>query len=433
MAEFPHPGLRQALIRLSEAGIAPPALAALGGTIDKTRGLLRDAVVADVPAYSNSGNPEVLPELELHGGEHLREVLRLAGGGVIGDFDFVKAQAQRRAAQRFPLEATLQAYRCGQRVLSQWLTDIGLADGAAAAATDFVAEYTNAVSSIATAEYVDRIRALAEAEGDRRSELFNILLNGYDESDVRVARLLKRAGYLEQRQAYCIVAVQPINTGEMESPARAQRIANALSDSLAAASIRMLVGTRNNAVIGVISARRRQSGWTAPQANLAERIHPMLLVLGPAVLAGVSADHPSTSFLPKALHEATIALDFASVDNRVVQFSQLPIRGLLVHRGTEYIQAAPPNWVAALMTADAKAGGALVQTLRAIADADMNVQKAARLLGKHPNTIYARIERIRELTGLDGQRYHDLTELLLGADCAGADPRPTINSMGPAL
>ena len=330
MAEFPHPGLRQALIRLSEAGIAPPALAALEGTIDKTRGLLRDAVVADVPAYSNSGNPEVLPELELHGGEHLREILRLTGGGGIGDFDFVKAQAQRRAAQRFPLEATLQAYRCGQRVLSQWLTDIGLADGAAAAATDFVAEYTNAVSSIATAEYVDRIRALAEAEGDRRSELFNILLNGYDESDVRVARLLKRAGYLEQRQAYCIVAVQPINTGEMESPARAQRIANALSDSLAAASIRMLVGTRNNAVIGVISARRRQSGWTAPQANLAERIHPMLLMLGPAVLVGVSADHPSTSFLPKALHEATIALDFASVDNRVVQFSQLPIRGLLV-------------------------------------------------------------------------------------------------------
>ena len=71
--------------------------------------------------------------------------------------------------------------------------------------------------------------ALAEAEGDRRSELFNILLNGYDESDGRVARLLKRAGYLEQRQAYCIVAVQPINTGEMESPARAQRIANALA------------------------------------------------------------------------------------------------------------------------------------------------------------------------------------------------------------
>src|SRR5881628_4038143 len=168
-------------------------------------------------------------------------------------------------------------------------------ENAKSAISDFIVEYTNTVISITTSEYVDRIRALAEAESDHRSELFNILLNGYDESDGRVARLLKRAGYLEQRQAYCIAAVQPINISEMENPARAQRIANALTETLAAASIRMLVGTRNNAVVAVVSARRRQSGWTAPQANLAERIRPMLLVLGPAVLIGISADHPSTS------------------------------------------------------------------------------------------------------------------------------------------
>ncbi len=430
MAENRQPTLRQALARLGETGAIPAAAAALDHAMEKTRQLFRDAVVTEVPAFSNSGNPDVLPELDRHGGEHLDEIHRLISGGEIGDFEFVNAQAQRRAAQRFPLEATLQAYRCAQRILSQWLCDAALAAGAVApdeitqAVSSFIIEYTNTVSSIATAEYVDHIRALAEAEGDRRSELFNILLNGYDESDGRVARLLKRAGYLEQRQAYCIVAVQPINAAEMENTARVQRIANALADSLSAASIRVLVGTRNNAVVAVISARRRQSGWTAAQADLAERIHPMLLVLGPAVLVGISADHPSTSFLPKALHEATIALDFASVDNRVVQFAGLPIRGLLVHRGTEYIQSAPPNWVAAMIAADAKAGGSLVETLRAVADADMNVQMAARLLGKHPNTIYARIERIRELTGLDGQRYHDLTELLLGADCVAAGQRP---------
>ena len=433
-----HGALRRALARLADIGIVPAGATALDPTMQNTRSLLRDAVLAEVSAFSDSGNPDVLPELDGHGSEHVDEIRRLFGGGEIGGFEFVRAHAHRRAAQRFPLEATLHAYRCGHRILSRWLRDAALATAATglekaiSAVADFAIEYTNTVSSIATAEYVDRIRALAEAEGDRRSELFNILLNGYDESDGRVARLLKRAGYLEQRQAYCIAAVQPINAAEMENPARAQRIANALSVTLAAASIRMLVGTRNNAVVAVISARRRQSGWTAPQTNLAERILPMLLGLGPAVLVGVSADHPSTSFLPKASHEATIALDFASVENRVVQFSDLPIRGLLVHRGTEYIQSAPPNWVAALIASDAKAGGSLVQTLRAIADADMNMQKAARILGKHPNTIYTRIERIRELTGLDGQRYHDLTELLLGADCAGADPRSLPTKVHPS-
>jgi sugar diacid utilization regulator len=47
----------------------------------------------------------------------------------------------------------------------------------------------------------------------------------------------------------------------------------------------------------------------------------------------------------------------------------------------------------------------------------MNVQKAGRRLGVHPNTVYARLGRIRDLTGLDGQRHHDLVELLLAADC----------------
>jgi DNA-binding PucR family transcriptional regulator len=73
--------------------------------------------------------------------------------------------------------------------------------------------------------------------------------------------------------------------------------------------------------------------------------------------------------------------------------------------------------VSAFIDADRKVAGALVLTLRAVADADMNVQQAARVLGKHPNTVYARIERIRDLTGRDGHRYHDLTELLLAADC----------------
>jgi sugar diacid utilization regulator len=282
---------------------------------------------------------------------------------------------------------------------------------------DFSIEYTNVISSIAASEYVTHTRILAEVEGDRRTELLNILLSGHDESDGRVAQLLKRAGYLEQRHAYCVVAVQSANAVEMENSARAQRIVNAISEATTGTSIRTLAGIRNNLVIAVLSDKRRQSGWTAPQSNLADRIRPLLLVLGPAVLVGISADHPSTSYLPKAVQQATIALEFANVANRVVQFSSLPIRDLLVHHGTDYVQAAPPSWVAALLSADAKADGALIETLRAVGNADLNVQKAARILGRHPNTIYARIERVKNLTGLDGQCYRDLTELLLAADC----------------
>jgi sugar diacid utilization regulator len=418
-----HRALRQALATLTKTGVIPRAAPILDRTTQNLERTLRDTVLAEVPAFAVSGNPEILPELNQHIGEHVREIRRLFGGDNIGDFEFVRTHAQHRAEQRFPLELTLHAYRCGHKILSHWIRDAAITakrkniELTLSAVADFAIEYTNAVSTIATSEYVSQTRILAEADSDRRTELMSVLLNGYDESDGRVAQLLKRAGYLEQRKSYCVVVAQSTNPSEMENAARAQRIATAISAEIAATSIRILAGIRNNLVTAVLSDTRRQSGWTSQQTNLAERIRPILLVLGPAVLVGISCDHPSTSFLPKAMHEATMALEFASVTKRVVQFSDLPVRNLLLHRGGDDVRAAAPNWVAALINADAKAHGTLVQTLRAVADADMNVQKAARILGKHPNTIYTRIERIRELTGLDGQRYHDLTELLLAADC----------------
>ena len=415
--------LQQTLDLLAGAQVIPQAGTRLDATMADSARLLCDAVLAEIPAFSASANPEVLPALGQHVDEHVAEIRRLFAGGAVSDFGFVRRNAQRRAEQRFPLEVTLHAYRCGHRVLSQWLREAVAASApltagrAAAIVADFAIEYTNTISIIAASEYVSRTRTLTEAEGDRRTELLNILLAGYDESDGRVARLLKRAGYLEQRQAYCAVVAQPANPSEMEHPERARRIIDAIAEAMTGTTIRTLAGVRNNLVTAVLSDLRRQSGWTAVQSNLAERIRPLLLALGPSVLVGISADHPSTAFLPRALGEAAIALDFASVGERVVGFSGLPVRRLLVLRGADTVRATPPAWAQPLIAADATAQGSLIGTLRAFADADMNMQKAARQLGKHPNTLYARLARIKELTGLDGQHYRDLTELLLAADC----------------
>ena len=314
-----HRALREVSSRLAKNGVARNAGPSLDASMEKAATALREAVLAEVPAFSASGNPEILPSLAAHAGEHIQEIRRLFGGGEIGDFQFVRAHAQRRAEQYFPLEAILHAYRCGHRILSHWLRDAVVAaqpasiENAISAVADFAIEYTNTISTIMAAEYVAQTRILAEAEGDRRTELLNILLSGYDESDAKSARLLKRAGYLEQRHSYCVVVAQSTNPAEMELPDRAQRIANAISAAVATTPIRMLVGVRNSVVIAVLSDVRRQSGWTAPQTNLALRLHPLLLGLGPAVLIGASTDKPSTSFLPRALQEATIALDFASV------------------------------------------------------------------------------------------------------------------------
>jgi hypothetical protein len=416
--------LRQAWARLVEIGAIPLAAPLLEEGEAAATSLYLTTAITEIGAFSASQNPQLLPGMEAHIKEQVRDVVRLFSGEEVCKFVFVRAYAQHLAEQRFPLEAALHVYRCGLKVLTHWIRNavisasVDSGEGVNSAATDFVIEYANAVSAIMAAEYVAQVRMLAEAEGGQRTEVLNILLSGYDESDGRVALLLKRAGYLERRQTYCVAVLRSTNPAEMENPERVQRISTAFAALISRTPFRMLMGVRNLAVVAVLSTSRRQSGWTAPQTQLALRVAELLEELGPAILSGVSGDQPSTSMIAKAEREATIAQDSATVARRVVQFSDLPVRSLVVHKGGGFVRSVMPSWAAALTVADEASRGNLTKTLRAVADADLNVQAAGRSLYLHPNTVYARLERIKTITGLDGRKHHELVELLLALDCA---------------
>jgi hypothetical protein len=365
----------------------------------------------------------LLDDFEQHAQAHIAELSRLLDGGALRDFNFVRVYARDLAAQRFPLDASLQAYRCLLGLFSRWL------DGAVqtpkardrkmaqAALAELVAQYTSAISIVFAAAYAAQATAFAEAEGDRRAELLGILVGGFDQSDSRIVRLLKHAGYLEQRLRFCVALARATDPLEMENTARAKRIVDAVVACVAPLAVRVLVGVRGNLVTAVFSDIRRVSGWTAPQASVAERIRERLLGLGPSVLVGLSGDQASPFLIPRGLHEATVALDFATVSERVMAFYSLSLRRLLIHRDVEYAQSALPAWFGALCQADARSQGQLVRTLRAFADADMSVQGAARSLRVHANTVYGRLQRVEKITSLNAQRYHDLTNLLLALDC----------------
>ena len=416
-------GLEQSLAALSKFGLRAGAAAPLDKQAASCAHRATLSVVAAIPAFGISANPEMHAELHRHAGAHIDELSRLLEGGTVRDFAFVREFAGRCATQRFPIEATLQAYRCMLGVFSECISGRYVTSKprdrgpALLALAKLLTQYGGAISTAFSAAYVAHASVYAGAEGDRRAELLSILVGGFDELDTRVVRLLKRAGYLEQRLRFCVALVQAIDPLEMENTARAQRIADAMVECVATLPVRVLVGVRNNLVTAVFSGVRRVSGWTAPQANLADRVKERLLGLGPSVLVGLSGDQASPSLIPRALQEATVAFDFATVSERVIPFYSLSIRRLLVHRGVEYVQSALPQWFAGLRDADHKSQGELVKTLRALADADMNIQGAARALHVHANTIYARLQRIQDLTGLNPQRYHDLTQMLLVADC----------------
>ena len=416
--------LEHSVDTLRAHGVVPTIAAPLQHGTDAVARDLFGRVIGDIDAFSSSANPDVLPELQQHLLELITEVCRLLNDSSPGDLAFVRSYARRHAQQRFPLEALLHTYRCSHRILSSWIRDAALAVAnssaqvrrVVAAAADFAIEYTDTISTVATSEYVLHTRLLAEAEGDRRTELLNTLLSGYDESDNRTAQLLRRAGYLEQRQSFCVAVARSVDPREMESTARAQRMVEALAQSLRDSPVRSLIGIRDGLVTLVMSGTRRLSGWTAPQSLLADRVYPRLNQIGPAALIGLSNDAPSTSHVRRALNEARLALDFASVSNRVMPYSQIPFRQMVIRLARENIQSVLPVWLKDLQTADRKARGALTKTLLAYANANMNALQTAKRLSVHSNTVYSRMQRIADLTGKNALAYHDLTELLLAIE-----------------
>ena len=414
--------LRDAVRRLQAAGVVPAVQQALLAGADGIAAALHQAVLDETPAFTESGNPDVIPELERHLEAHVREVCRLLGGGLPGELGFVREHAERRASQKFPLDALLQSYSILHKTLATWIREAALevADESAhlrrvvAAVTDFVIEYTGSAGTLITSEYVHHTRRLAEAEAGRRSALLNTLLDGYDEADQAAAGLLRRAGYLQQRQSYCVALARSVDPGEMESAPRAQRMADAIAEALAPAGVRSIIGIRDNLVVAILSATRRTSGWTAPQSSVADRVYPALRRVGPAALIGLSNDAPSTSHIPKAANEARLALDLANVSNRVARYSDISLRQMLITRARDAAPSSQPAWAEKLIAADKR--GALAATLRSYADCNMNAQKTALLLGIHPNTVYSRIQKVERLTGLNALRFHALSELLLALD-----------------
>lgn len=373
MSDYHTNALNEALHQLSDSPFLPAAITYLSANATALNDELNDTVLTEIPAFSASRNPDVLPDLAQHGPEHTDEILRLLGGGPLRDFDFVRKHVRRRAEHRFPLEATLHAYRCGHKVFSRWVREAALAavsspedaQAVVAAIADFTIEYTDAISTTAASVYLSHTQLLADVAGGQRAELLTILLDGYDESDGRVAKILRDAGYLDARQSFCVALAQPVDPAGMINPDHVRRLADSIDKVLQGSPSRRLIDIRHNKVTIVFSGISRLSGWTAPHTALAERVTAELMMVGNAVLSGVSNDVPSTSQIPTAHREALLALELADVTHRVVQAAEIPARRLMLYFAGEEFQRVLPAWSSAFFAADDKADSALVATLRA--------------------------------------------------------------------
>lgn len=125
---------------------------------------------------------------------------------------------------------------------------------------------------------------------------------------------------------------------------------------------------------------------------------------------GVSREVAGPADLTRSYEEARVA---ASASRRlggdgVCLYEQLGIVRLLLGSGREPdLQQFIDEVTGPLLAYDRENGGALVPTLRAFFDADCSQRVAAERLYIHHKTLRYRMEKIRQLTGLDLNRHED--------------------------
>jgi DNA-binding PucR family transcriptional regulator len=125
---------------------------------------------------------------------------------------------------------------------------------------------------------------------------------------------------------------------------------------------------------------------------------------------GVSRAHGDVMELPGALNEARTALSAAHRlgGQNVFLYEELGIVRLLLGSGDDPdLQAFIDDVTGPLVAYDRDNDGSLIRTLRGFFDADCSQRLAAERLFIHHKTLRYRLERIKQLTGLDLARHED--------------------------
>ena len=336
------------------------------------------------------------------------------------DIAFVRGAAMRRARAGFALEDYINAFRVGQQVLWDAIVaaagDTEVGRQAALTLATPVMRYADFASTHAGHAYVEfRQHALADADRERR-DLLEHLLDG---------RMPTRGALVAAAQTYgigpgsrmLVVAATPVASCQDADAPNAARAAIA---GAATREARTLVVVRQAEILAVPTL-----GPDADPAGLCDQldgVHDWLRREGMPVAMGISTVTEDVGELPRAYLEARRALESVSQDGGLAALPRLsPFRYLALHADDTARRLVDPR-VRTFLREDAARGGVLTATLRAFAEANLNLRVAAEHLFVHPNTAQYRLRRIEERTGRNPRHIDELLDLLVAIAVRDAGP-----------
>lgn len=352
------------------------------------------ATRGEVAEYAAVRDARFAAEVVNHATEHVHAFVLSARRGRApagAELEFVRSRGAQRARELLSLDALLEGYLIGQRTVWEAVVEAaGPSVEGMRVAQELTAEtfrYTHAINVAVAAAYVRESQAVASELERGRRELLDRLLAAGPVDGARAASL----GLRSDAEHFVAVA-----TG-------GERLA---AQALALDGARSFVVDREGELVAVMPAYVRR-GPREARALLAAAAERLERTHGVSLRVGLSSVFPGLTGVPGGYAEARRALDHATASGApAVAVGDVPLLDLLAGSADSTSRRLVPD-------AARRLDAALFVTLRAYADADLNVSRAAASLNVHPNTIHYRLSRVADATGLDPRRFGDLVELLL--------------------
>ncbi|MFI2371721.1 PucR family transcriptional regulator [Streptomyces sp. NPDC018833] len=372
----------------------------------------------EIPSYTLQDErffDDVREQVLIH---YRMQMAALAGDRDIApeDLVFSRAAAMRRARAGFALEDWISAFRVGRQVLWDALLDCAGTSAEAQQATLSLVtplmRYVDYASTHAAQAYVEyQQHVVADADRERRDLLDQLLAGAAPpRGPLLAAAQAYGIGPHSPMMAVVAVCVGDTRTGDLSSAEHGYATSASISVAGPWAG-RTLVVVRHGEVVAVPVVR---TGMDAEDVCAHfEAVQRRLAREGSMLSMGISTVAHGARELPRAYEEARAALDLVPSTGGVAALPRLSPFDYLALRADDLARQLVDPRVRALLEEDRRRGDTLATTIRAFAEADLNLRQAADRLRVHHNTAHYRLRRIEERTGRNPRRIADLLELLV--------------------
>jgi hypothetical protein len=364
----------------------------------------------EIPGYADAA-PELTNDL-LAGAMATVELFArtLAEGTTVRreHLGFLRELAARRAHQGVSLEAFIRAYRIA--LLTIWdacaedAARLGISQEAGFALARSTIDAIDIITTQAAEAYLREETRIRTESGRASRDLLDRLIDGRLPDPGRrqpAAPGLDPTGRL-------LVIVGSVEDTSLAVGDALELALDALQKTMSVGSARPLAAIRHGELVLITSgtsARARIAGLRAARQRAIDQ-HNV------DVHYGVSVPAQGFAGVQQAYREAALSLSYSSPTRPIVSLDALssfecaligataPTKSLIASKG-DRLQSLPDDDRAAA-----------VATIRAFADADLNVTRAAERMHVHPNTVRYRLQQIASRTGHDPRTFAGLVDLI---------------------